>query len=114
MCIRDSITNSEWPYTASMMSFTFDRFLPAGTTWRSLFDVVIIGARKPEFFTERGPLFEVVTDDGLLKPAVMGLKMGAIYLGGSAPLVEAHLGLSGDEVLYIGDHIYGDVHVVKN
>jgi hypothetical protein len=79
-----------------------------------LFDVVIIGARKPEFFTERGPLFEVVTDDGLLKPAVLGMRLGGTYFGGNAPLVEAHLGLSGDEILYIGDHIYGDVHVVKN
>jgi hypothetical protein len=28
--------------------------------------------------------------------------------------VEYHLGLSGDEILYVGDHIFGDVHVSKN
>src|SRR5688572_11065573 len=27
------ITNSEWTYTQSMMSYAFDRFLPAGSTW---------------------------------------------------------------------------------
>ena len=28
------ITNSEWQYTQRMMGYAFDRFLPAGTTWR--------------------------------------------------------------------------------
>jgi hypothetical protein len=28
-------------------------------------------------------------------------------------LVEAYLGLSGDEILYVGDHLYGDVHYSK-
>ena len=36
------------------------------------------------------------------------------FLGGDAALVERHLGLSGDEILYVGDHIYSDVHVSKS
>ena len=28
--------------------------------------------------------------------------------------MESYLGLSGDEILYVGDHIYGDVHVSKS
>ncbi|MGQ0504240.1 MAG: HAD-IG family 5'-nucleotidase, partial [Myxococcaceae bacterium] len=60
------ITNSEWSYTVPMMSYAFDRFLPEGMTWRQLFDVVIVAARKPDFFTSRSPLFEVATDEGLL------------------------------------------------
>jgi HAD superfamily 5'-nucleotidase-like hydrolase len=108
------ITNSEWAYTASMMAFAFDRFLPAGMTWRELFDVVIVGAGKPAFFTASGQLFEVVTADGLLRPSISGLRGGAVFLGGSAQHVEQHLGLSGDEILYVGDHMFGDVHVTKN
>ncbi|WP_437760304.1 HAD-IG family 5'-nucleotidase [Sorangium sp. So ce1389] len=107
------ITNSEWVYTRAMMSYAFDRFLPDGMTWRELFDVVIVSARKPEFFSSRSPLFEVVTEDGLLRPAGR-LREGGHYLGGNAGLVEHHLRLSGDEILYIGDHIYGDVHVSKS
>lgn len=108
------ITNSDWGYAAPMMSWAFDPFLPGGMTWRELFDVVIVSARKPEFFTTHAPLFEVVTEEGLLLPATGGLKSGKAYFGGSARVVEDHLGMSGDEILYVGDHMYGDLHVTKN
>ena len=108
------ITNSEWPYTKAMMAYAFDPFLPDGVTWRDLFDVVIVSARKPAFFWERRPVFEVVTDDGLLKPTVTGIREDGLYLGGNAAMVEEHLHLSGDEILYVGDHIYTDVHVSKS
>ena len=34
------ITNSDFHYSDRMMSHAFDRFLPEGMTWRSLFDMV--------------------------------------------------------------------------
>eukprot|EP00879_Flechtneria_rotunda_P022853 GHRR01024151.1.p1 GENE.GHRR01024151.1~~GHRR01024151.1.p1 ORF type:complete len:430 (+),score=143.52 GHRR01024151.1:536-1825(+) len=34
------ITNSDYEYSATMMSYAYDRFLPAGVTWRDLFDMV--------------------------------------------------------------------------
>jgi HAD superfamily 5'-nucleotidase-like hydrolase len=108
------ITNSEWFYTVAMMRHAFDPYLPKGTTWRDLFDVVVVGARKPEFFTTRNPFFEVATEEGLLKPVVGALREKAAYLGGSARELERHLGLSGDEILYVGDHMFGDVHVTKS
>lgn len=107
------ITNSDWGYTQAMMSLAFDPLLPAGTTWRSLFDLVIVGARKPDFFTGSAPFLEVVTPDGLMRPVVGPLQPGAAYFGGSAPRLERALGLSGDEILYVGDHMFGDVHVTK-
>jgi HAD superfamily 5'-nucleotidase-like hydrolase len=108
------ITNSEWPYTAAMMSYAFDRYLPQGMSWRGLFDVIIVSARKPQFFSTSSPIFEVVSEDGLLMPVTGALEEKKIYLGGSALQVETHLGLSGDEILYVGDHMFGDVHVTKN
>ncbi|MFZ1375779.1 MAG: HAD-IG family 5'-nucleotidase [Geothrix sp.] len=107
------ITNSEWSFTTKMMSHAYDRHLPEGMTWRQLFDVVIVAARKPAFFVEQGPFFEVVDETGLLRPLVGPLKPGGIYLGGSAPQVERDLGIAGDELLYVGDHMFGDVHVSK-
>jgi 5'-nucleotidase len=107
------ITNSDWEYTTFMMSYALDRFLAKGKTWRDLFDVVIVAARKPEFFSVRAPLFEVVNEQGLLRPALRGLQPGGLYLGGSASLVEQYLGLSGDQILFVGDHIWGDVHMSK-
>ena len=108
------ITNSEWSYTSAMMSYSFDRFLPHGMKWSDLFDLVIVGARKPQFFTSSQPLFEVVTQEGYLKPHMGKLEKGFTYWGGSATLVEKYLSLSGDEILYVGDHMFGDVHVTKN
>lgn len=108
------ITNSEWSYTQRLMSYCFDRFLPEGMGWRDLFEVVIVGARKPHFFTMRNPLFEVATEEGLLRPAIGPMREGVAYLGGSARQVEQHLGLSGDEILYVGDHMFGDVRVTKD
>jgi HAD superfamily 5'-nucleotidase-like hydrolase len=108
------ITNSDWSFSAAMMAYAFDRFLPGGMGWRDLFDLVIVGARKPDFFTAHAPFFEVVTGDGLLRPALGPLRAGAAYLGGSAAQVERDLGIEGDEILYVGDHMFGDVHVSKS
>lgn len=107
------ITNSEWDYTWRIMSYAFDRFLPDGMTWKSLFDVIIVAARKPEFFQSRQPLFEVVQSSGLLQPLAGGLKPGAIHHGGHAGMVERFLKVSGSDILYVGDHIFGDVRVSK-
>jgi hypothetical protein len=59
-------------------------------------------------------MYEVVDEDkGLLQPNQGGLKPGGVYFGGNAAIVEEHLNLSGDEILYVGDHLFGDVHVSK-
>lgn len=108
------VTNSEWTYVVDMMKFTIDRFLPKGRTFRDLFDVVIVGARKPEFFSSRNPFFEVTSEDGLLRPVVGPLQNGKAYFGGNAAGVEQFLGCSGDEILYVGDHIYVDVKISKS
>jgi 5'-nucleotidase len=109
------ITNSEWSYTQSVMSYCFDPYLPKEMrSWRELFDVVIVGARKPAFFTTASPFFEVVSEEGHLLPSQTPLKKGAAYLGGSARELEQYLGLSGDQILYVGDHMFGDVHVSKD
>jgi HAD superfamily 5'-nucleotidase-like hydrolase len=107
------ITNAEWPYTQAMMSFAFDHMLPSATTWRELFDLIFVSARKPYFFSQRNPVFEVVEQSGLLRPVVGPVRDGRVYLGGSAGLVEDQLELSGDEILYVGDHILTDVHASK-
>ena len=79
------------------MHFCFDRFLPEGLTWRDLFELTIVAARKPDFFTARGPLFTVVNDEGLLAACVAGPTGPGLYLGGNAGLVERYLGASGAE-----------------
>jgi HAD superfamily 5'-nucleotidase-like hydrolase len=108
------ITNSEWNYTRDIMVHAFDRFLNDGETWRDLFDLIIVGARKPAFFNQTTPAYEIVNEEGMLKPIVGGLKEGQMYVGGNAGLVEKLWGLRGEEILYVGDHIFADVTVSKN
>ncbi|MEZ4696248.1 MAG: HAD-IG family 5'-nucleotidase [Rhodothermales bacterium] len=108
------ITNSEWSFASSMLSYTIDPFLPNGTTWRELFDIVIVGARKPTFFSSGTPAFEVVSEDGLLREHVGKLETGRAYVGANAALVEESLNISGEEILYVGDHLFADVNVSKS
>lgn len=108
------ITNSEWDYAAPMLAYVFDPYLPDGMTWRDLFDLAILGARKPAFFSERAPAFQVVDEGGLLRAQKGPLREGHAYVGGHAALVEASLGLTGEEILYVGDHVYADVKASKN
>jgi HAD superfamily 5'-nucleotidase-like hydrolase len=106
------ITNSEWSYADRMMRYTVEPHLPG--SWRELFDVVIVAAGKPGFFTGSPPLFRVVDEKrGLLEPHHGDLEPGAVYFGGNAALLEEHLGLAGDQILYVGDHLFDDVHVSK-
>lgn len=109
------ITNSDWAYTSKMMNWSFDRFCPDGTTWRDCFDLVIVAANKPRFFTSNDPIYRVVDEDrGLLHPHRGPLEAGHIYHGGNARLVERSLNVSEGQPLYVGDHLFGDVHVTKD
>jgi 5'-nucleotidase len=108
------ITNSEWPYTRFMMEYALDSWLPPGQTWRDLFDMVIVAARKPGFFASDAPLLHVVDEAGLLSPDLPPDPRGQVFFGGNARAVEALLGVTGSEILYVGDHIYADVHVSKS
>ena len=108
------ITNSDWAYTRSMMSYAFDRSLPGPMNWRELFDLIIVEARKPGFFSGRQASYLMADEEqGLLRPHRGALETGCVYVGGDAQLVESSLGLSGAEILYLGDHLFGDVHVSK-
>ncbi|PKI43072.1 hypothetical protein CRG98_036551 [Punica granatum] len=106
------ITNSDFLYTDKMMKHSFNRFLPNDMGWRDLFDIVIVSARKPEFFQTSHPMYEVVTGEGLMRPCFKA-STGGVYSGGSAQMVENSLNIHGDEILYVGDHIYTDVSQSK-
>ena len=112
------ITNSEWEYAAPILDYAFDPHLPGEMTWRDLFDLAIVGARKPAFFDEQAPAFEVVgqAEDGRarLRSHTGPLEEGRAYVGGNASLVEASLGIEGSQILYVGDHVFADVKTSKS
>ncbi|XP_009768833.1 uncharacterized protein LOC107808313 isoform X2 [Nicotiana tabacum] len=106
------ITNSDYHYTDKMMQHSFNRYLPNDMSWRDLFEMVIVSSRKPEFFQMSHPMYEVVTGEGLMRPCFKA-RPGGLYSGGSAQMIESSLNVHGDEILYVGDHIYTDVSVSK-
>lgn len=101
------LTNSESTYTETVMRYLLEPGKPEYTSWRGYFDVVVTDAQKPRFFTE-ARAFEEVDDDGKAHET-KELVRGRIYRGGSLPEFERMLGVRGDHVLYVGDHIFGDV-----
>jgi 5'-nucleotidase len=101
------LTNSRWAYTDKMMTYLLSGVLSEYPHWRNYFDVVIVAATKPAFFQERRPL--MMHSGTELVRATPLLERGKVYEGGNLEDLERALGVVGDEVLYVGDHIYGDI-----
>lgn len=108
------LTNSNWAYTQNIMTYLLDNQIEDLPSWRDYFDWVIVGAGKPGFFMGMQPFFEVMTDSGLFKHHEGALQKNAVYHGGSARLFQGITGFGGDEILYVGDHIFGDIMQSKD
>jgi 5'-nucleotidase len=102
------LTNSLWDYTDAVMRHVLDGVLPEYPSWRHYFDVVVTGAAKPAFFSERRPLW-VLDPHGERAGEATAFEKGRAYEGGDLVTFERLVGISGDRVLYVGDHIYGDI-----
>jgi 5'-nucleotidase len=105
------LTNSLWDYTDAVMRYLLDGVLPEYPSWRNYFDFVITGASKPAFFSEARPLIEIdhTSEAGKAIGEAGSLERGKVYQGGNLLTFERLSGFSGESVLYIGDHIYGDI-----
>ena len=101
------LTNSPWSYTDTMMTFLFGSRRKEYPTWRHYFDAVVVAAQKPNWFREGRPLME--RDRDTLKDVGGKIDRGRIYEGGNLTEFERLLGIRGSSVLYVGDHIYGDI-----
>ena len=103
------LTNSELPYTEAVMRFLLESGgLEEYRSWRSYFDVIVTDARKPSFFTEQRPLQEHPARGGNGKSGGERAR-GTLYHGGCLAELEAMLQVRSDHILYVGDHIFGDV-----
>ena len=102
------LTNSLWDYTDAVMSFLLDGVLPEYPSWRNYFDALFTGAAKPAFFSEPRPLW-LLGPGGERLGEAQSIERGRSYEGGDLPTLERLLGIGGERVLYVGDHIYGDI-----
>lgn len=82
-----------------------------GEDWLSFFDVAIVGARKPYFFSNESNPFRLYDAkvDARLWDRVTSLEAGNIYYGGTIQQFTKMTGWKGDNVLYFGDHPYSDL-----
>jgi 5'-nucleotidase len=103
------LTNSLFPYSDAVMSHLFDGVLPEYPSWRNFFDLVLVGATKPDFFAEGRPFLELDEDGEPIREVTGLLQRGRIYQGGNLHDLQRSLRVAPDRVLYVGDHIYGDV-----
>ncbi len=106
------VTNSDFEYTNTLLTYAIDEFLPKGQKWTDIFRWVITLANKPRFFYDQLPILKVNPKSGLLQNHSGELKPG-IYQGGSSNHLSNHWDVTGDEILYVGDHIYGDILRLK-
>jgi len=123
-------TNSLWDYTHIVMNYLIDDKVGAekDLAWLKYFDVVIVGSAKPKFFQASQAMFQIQTDTGCLLNTDQGNPMmslesesemseptpsyqqGKVFQGGNYKILNRMLGTeSNSSILYVGDHIYGDI-----
>lgn len=104
------LTNSLYDYTDAVMRFLLEGTALPYPSWRNYFDVVIVGGAKPAFFNDSRPFVALDPASGRALPGeVRHLGRDKVYQGGNVVAFEEMTGIRGENVLYIGDHIYGDI-----
>lgn len=105
------LTNSEFYYTEKVMSFLLDTDNLEYESWRDYFEIIIVNGRKPVFFKETKPFHLIDQSTGEESELMTGdaFEPATIYSGGNYLEFERLIQSKGNEILYIGDHIFGDI-----
>jgi HAD superfamily 5'-nucleotidase-like hydrolase len=105
------LTNSPHGYTQAVMSYLLDDANPEYPSWRNYFDFILTDACKPLFFSGNAPFEEINEAKPDSPPHGMAstLERGKIYQRGNLADFERMIRMGGETVLYVGDHIYGDI-----
>lgn len=106
------LTNSDYGYSKLLLDYAINPFLKKHKDWTELFEFVVTLASKPRFFYDNLRFLKVNPADGTMTNYDGPLKPG-IYQSGGATKFAKDLGVEGDDILYIGDHIYGDILRLK-
>jgi len=104
------LTNSYYPYTNAVMTYLLGDEDLGYEDWTAYFDWCICGSQKPTFFTEGEPFWPIDRETGARAATpVAEPGKGRVYEGGNQMGLQRALGVAPDEILYVGDHIYGDI-----
>ncbi|XP_043228442.1 5'-nucleotidase domain-containing protein 3-like isoform X1 [Amphibalanus amphitrite] len=103
------VTNSPFDFVNRGMNFL------VGDDWRDRFDLVIVEAKKPKFFTQwSSPLrrYDLETKSKTWSQ-VTKIEKGEVYCEGNVRQLQQLTGWAGGNVLYFGDHPYTDLADVR-
>ncbi|XP_044740983.1 5'-nucleotidase domain-containing protein 3 isoform X2 [Chrysoperla carnea] len=99
------VTNSPYHFVNKGME------LLVGKDWKMIFDVIIVQARKPRFFTDESRPIRLFDEHREMHvwDRVTRLEKGTIYYEGTVKQLQDMTGWRGHQVLYFGDHPYSDL-----
>ncbi len=100
------LTNSDWAYADALLRHLVERGRGAPKHWSEIFDLVVVEASKPSFFAANAPPEPVA--EAVALPGAINIVKGA-----NGSYLEKTLGASGEQILYFGDHTYGDILLSK-
>jgi len=110
------LTNSDWWYTSYIMEYLLGEKGGNPEIWMSYFDLVVVDARKPKFFSTgtQMKMVENILDRTLGSKLVevegaAGRQGRVVYSGGDHSTITSMLGAQGPDVIYAGDHLFADV-----
>jgi 5'-nucleotidase len=124
------LTNSLWEYTSTAMNYLYHGERVSDerqkkNEWLEMFDLVVVGSCKPAYmldpylnlFRVRMEDGSLLNTDGLYEIEALGengatkfLQKGKTFQGGNWLHLQAMLEIeTGEEILYVGDHLYSDV-----
>eukprot|EP00928_Gymnodinium_smaydae_P081627 TRINITY_DN65109_c0_g1_i1.p1 TRINITY_DN65109_c0_g1~~TRINITY_DN65109_c0_g1_i1.p1 ORF type:complete len:291 (-),score=76.25 TRINITY_DN65109_c0_g1_i1:4-876(-) len=97
-------SNSEFWYVDAGMKHML------GDDWQRLFDVVVVTAGKPAFYTQSKPFRQVSKVTGAIdfKP-ISELRSGLVYCDGSIEELSRLKGWDKAHVVYLGDSLFADL-----
>lgn len=106
------VTNSDYSYSKLLLDYTITPFVKDHKGWEDLFEIVVTLSAKPRFFVDSQRFLKIDPKTGFMTNMDRKMEPG-IYQGGSAKVMTGDLEAAPDEILYIGDHIYGDILRLK-
>ena len=106
------ITNSDYSYTKDLLDYSLNPYWKKHRDWREVFDLVVTFADKPRFFEGPSRFLRIDPELGTMSNHEGPVSRG-IWQGGWFGDVQEGLGVAGNEILYLGDHIHGDVVSIK-
>lgn len=103
------LTNSDWDYTDIVMSYVLEQKGGLDRNWRELFELVLVRARKPKFFVSENPFEILDPESGEVLGETQNIGKEQLLRGGNLEALSQRLGGLGDQIIYVGDHVFGDI-----